>query len=478
MNISFLYSGGTQCSAHCVTPSKVLGKDIDIDAEITEAHNGNGRVVKEVPCDRLLLVDTCLGLDRLKTVSSDCSFYIPENKDELNDAKLVLKELMERKIFVLTEAKRPNIQGIKEECRKSFYTPEGTLINERFALRNLSPLQMSEAGLKFVGDSSNDKTQCYFDYDHALYYWEDNDDPVGEHVRIYEHLCIDDIKYQIPILSSANGEEIKGDAYHLVMPEGGEGCVGLYCNAATILSHTGAPIKQITSKELLADIDRAKIENVKADLEKKLTLQQIDGEYLDLLKQLLTLDHFSGLFREYDQALQDFVALLARYKPQLQDDKVADVESVLASLKLSPVKIEVESAVGKLANLKMVKASSELLGHLPEKIREAGKSAMESTALDDLSRFASRQSGVHFLDDFLNDLVSTGKLGYLCSGNYFKSDKRNENLMEIVEKGGDLTATLVNISERIHSLVKPYLPVERETSSFYVKDLIKRFESM
>ncbi|WP_257265596.1 hypothetical protein [Endozoicomonas sp. ONNA2] len=187
-------------------------------------------------------------------------------------------------------------------------------------------------------------------------------------------------------------------------------------------------------------------------MKKKLNSHEIDGEYFDLLKQSLILQYFSGLFREFDQGIQEFIDRLERYCPELEDCDVAEAKTILTALKSSTVKKEAEAAVEKLANMEMLKVTGKLSGYLPKQI-EAGKSAMKLSALDDPGRFASHQSGRFFCDDFFNELVLNGKLGSLFSDNYFKSDKRNENLMQMLENGAELTATLVRISKKIRSLV-------------------------
>ncbi|WP_257265597.1 baculoviral IAP repeat-containing protein [Endozoicomonas sp. ONNA2] len=269
MNISFLCSMGDQVGTGCATPHNIVGKEINIPAESKKAHWGNGRVVIEVPGDQILLVNTCLGYDHLKTISPDYSFFRPVNDDQLNDVKPYLNELIKRKIIVLTEVKRPDIQDIKEDCRKSFYTPEGELFNKKFNQRNLSPLRMGEAGLKFVGDKSHDWTQCCVNPNHILHLWEESDDPVAEHLRHCQRSCIDDMKYKIPVLSAIAGEEIKEKAYHVLMADGPEERSGGFCNSATVLSHPGAPLKIIASRDVFSVIDHAKLDKMKAFLEKK-----------------------------------------------------------------------------------------------------------------------------------------------------------------------------------------------------------------
>ena len=132
MYIDLISSRDTQFGQTCLSPFMLPGEWVDISEESGNIVrvSGWGRVVVEVPENRALLVANCRNDGDLKIVSDDCQFVTPNNDDEWEVFKPILKELAQRGVFVLTEF---NLPAIKEKCRQSYYSSsDGTVINEVF----------------------------------------------------------------------------------------------------------------------------------------------------------------------------------------------------------------------------------------------------------------------------------------------------------------------------------------------------------
>lgn len=467
MIISFLYTDSDQCSFRCKTPDTIPGDVIDIKKEIPERAPYEPfqlikifeRVTKEVPDNKLLFLDTCHGHHNLKAVSNDCSFFIPENEDELEKIKPYIKDLLKRKIFVLTEVKRTDmVEAIRETCRKSFYMDDGTLINKKFAKNNLSPIKMAESGFKFVGDEKSDSTQCYFSWLHKFSEWEDTDDPTKEHYGACPS-CYNNLKYILPTITSKTEQETTGKTYQLIMPNSADDRPGSYCNKAIILSPPDIPVKQIGWEKMLAEMDLAKLDQLQASIEEKQDTRNIDHEHLDLLRQSLILKHFSGLFRKLDQSTHEFISVLEScIKNPSISNNIVIAHQVLSHLKSNPIKKETESTVATLANLEQTKAIAKLYENLSGKIFLDIKSKIEDTIKQELNELSCKYIGRRFIHDYFNDAVLNARFGSLFMDDYFTAPEKNENLMKLSQKGNELLECLNNISDKIHDLLEQHKP--------------------
>ena len=466
MNISFLckspfeiYSRYNRYRPATIVP----GKDIEIPSELISKFGAFGHTVKDMPSDQVLLVDTRWA--RLRIVSDDCQFTMPANDNEWEVAKSFYKELAKRRVLVVSEAgyKCPDLLGIKAKCRKSFYSPiDGILINKKFESGDLTPEKMAEAGIKFVGDALSDTTECYFHPSHQISEWSETDRPISRHYEHYGCLCIEKVKYKIPVLSDAHGQIIPVQPYKVYIRNDNFSSV---CHDAFLITHSGAPIKIAPWSDIMSMIDDIRLAVVESSIsEARDTGNATGAKYFELLKESVILTHFSSLLRDCECVKHDFISQLQKYKTELlAPADIATADGLLAGLSSCSVLTEVEDAVNKLVAPELVKQNAIRLGFLPAATHKAISSSMELVATKELQELADSYQKRYFIDDFFNGLVKDGTLGCLFTSDYFNSSKRNETLMSLLAKGTEFLQLLVRNSEVIRELLEPYMCQQLET---------------
>ena len=460
MNITFLCET-IRYGSQCTSASHVPGEEIEISSETSSNFSVNGRVVKGVPSDRVLLLDTCWG-GRLKIVSDDCQFVMPTNNDEWSVVKPILRKLAERRVLVVSEVNYqcPDILAAIDECRKSFYSPsDGTLINKKFEWDNLTPEKMAEAGLMFVGDVSTDTTMCYFNKKHLLYSWRESDTPRDLHLYRFNPLCIYDVKYKIPVLSSEDGQKVPVQAYEVSMHSGD---LNRICDKSFLISHSGAPIKVVSLSEIISIVNDAMQTEINSCLlEHRENGMAIDSQYFELLKQSISLTHFFGLLRDFKSIKYAFITELQRYKTHLHTTAdLATADGLLEKLKSSSLTAEVGEIVKQLAALELVNENSIRLSFLPSATHKGISSSMELVARQELKKLADSYGQRYFVGDFLNGLIQDWTLCRIFASDCADSPQRSEELISLLAKGTELTQLLVRISEVIKELLEPFVVEE------------------
>ena len=441
----------------------VPGEEIEMFSESSSNFGSNGRVVKDVPSDRVLLLDTCWR-GSLKIISDDCQFVMPTNGDEWQVVKPILKELAERRVFVLSESRYEYSDlrslAIIEECRKSFYSPsDGGLINNTFERDNLSPEKMAEAGFMFAGGPEKDFTVCYFDKGHKICFWDQSDDPKARHLAHYDCLSMELAKNRICIQSVADGRIIPVQLYKVhVSPESH----GHTCDEIVLITHSGAPIKIVPWSDIMSNDNVTAQAVIKSSLlAKRNTGKTADSECFELFKQSISLTHFSGLLRDYESVNHDFITELQCYKTKLHDSAdLATADGLLEGLKSHSVVAEVNETVKQLATLNLVNEKAIQLRFLPSATHKTISFGMKLMATKELQEFANTYGQRYFVDDFLNGLVKNGTLGCLFTSDYFNTSKRCEKLISLLAKGTELTQLLIRISEVIRELLEPFVVEE------------------
>lgn len=456
MNITFLCKRTLQLGIRCPTFSIVPGEEIDVSAELKDKLRVNGRVVKDVPHNRVLLLDTCCG-GRLKAVYEDCQFFVPTNDDEWEAVKPILKELAERRVLVLSEIdEQIDLLDIKEQCRKSFYLQNGQLINKKFEQENLTPEKMAEAGLMFVGDRSRDNTSCYFEAGHLFRDWGPSDEPKARHFIRYRYLCVDDQNYKTSILSDADGQKVPVQAYKVNMrpvPSGHN------CSSAILVTHFGAPVKLSAWSDIVSPVEAATLARIESSIQvNTATGITANRECFELLKQSIYIASFSSLLRDYHCVSHGFISQLQDYKNELHSPaELTTADALLEKLSLSTaLRAEVMHVVNKLAALRLVKEIAGQLACLPSAMHKAVISAMELCAAKELQEFAGSYEQRFFINDCLNGLVKDGSLGCLFTSGYFNAPERCEKLMSLLAKGTEFLHILVSISEAIKESLEPF----------------------
>lgn len=451
MYIELFPSRKTEFGQTCLSPFMLPGEAVDIYEESGNiVRFSNGRVVVEVPENRALFVASCCNDRYLKIVSDDCQFVTPDNDDEWEVVKPILKELAQRGVFVLTEF---NLPAIKEKCRQSYYSSsDGTLINEVFGGGKIAPEKMGELGLMFAGDASNQITKCYFDPTHQLKDWTFCD--WSEY--IYHDYC-SCIRYKtllVPVLSTKDGQSVPIQMYDVNMPPK---CSCLCSHF--LVTHPCAPIKISPLSEVMSKVDAATLVVVDASIsEQRETEKKIDHAHFELLRKSIYLSNFSGLLRHYEDVYGDFTTQFREYKKGLDTPADhANADNLLRELASCSVLTEVEETVRKLATLQLVKEHTIRLDFLLAATNKSIDFGMTLLAINDLQELADSYEQKYFADDCLNELVTRSTFGCVCTGEYFGASERNdERIMSLSAKATELLQVLAGISETIKKLLKPF----------------------
>ena len=446
---------GVPCLTHDSTP----GSEISVPKGL---HYCNGNlVIKRVPADARLLVDAC-GLFRVKVLDPASTLLLLNNEHELDDVEPILADLRARKIIVVEPVDRVDKVAIKEELRKSFYDSGGALINSRFALPGLSPGEMAEAGFGFFGDVSDDSVQCHHDASHVQANWQSGDHPVEKHFASYACRCFDQSPYNLPFLSDDQGNDITGHMYQVIDRSN----TTIYCRRALVLARRDLPVNEATLKTLELDIDTLYLNKVNLALKRKERTCQIDEGYFALRRQLVSVSHFTRLFRTFKWLRDDYVDLLSCFKQRLQvAEQVAVAERTAVSLLACPVGKEIKDVVSALVGLEKARWQEDKQKHAGRFARRnfwavrlgVGDQQTRKSAEAVLAVLAEVYASNFFCDVFLNELVETGSLGCLFSDGYFTSTTRDEVLIELLEKGTDLTGVLADIAAKLRELTGPFL---------------------
>ena len=466
MNIAFPFKRNAGFHGKCSSSSIVPGESVDISSELGHAIRVSGRVVKkEVPRNRVLLVDNCWGGGFLKIVSDDCQFVMPDNDHQWQVVKPILEQLAQRKVLVLTEL---NLPAIKERCRKSFYSlSDGTLINNKFKGDNLAPEKMAEAGLVFAGDASNDTTTCYFDPKHQHRNWGQRDEP-SKVADLFCCSCMEIMAHKVAVLSTEDGQAVPVQIYNVMRPESSNN----YCKSATLVSHCGAPIKILPFSEVMPKVDA--VSRDMADLLIRGYREAgkiIDKACFKSIKDSIHLTHFSGLLRDYESVNLDFTTQLQGYKNELHTlTDLAVADHLLKELTLSSVMTEVEEIITKLATLQMAKETLIRLKFLPAATHKSFSDSIELVAIKELQELADAYQQKYFVDACLNGLVINGTLGCIFTDDYFNASERSEKLMSLLAKGNELLRVLINISDVIKKVLEPFMVQSAEPVDLQARD--------
>ena len=463
MHITFPFQRHAKFHGRCSSSSTVPGELVDISAELGHAIRVSGRVVKEVPKDRVLLVDNCWGGGFLKIVSDDCQYVMPDNDHQWQVVKPILEQLAQRKVLVMTEF---NLPAIKEKCLKSFYSSDGTLINNTFKKESVAPEIMAEAGLVFAGDASNVTMTCYFDPEHQISNRAQGDKPSKPPVSIRCN-CMKSMVHKVSVLSTEDGQTVPVQLYNVMRPDSSNTC----CKSATLVTHCGAPIKILSFSEVMPIVDAVSRDMADVSIRAySAGVKRIDQLLLESIKQSIHFTHFSGLLRDYERANQDFATQLQGCENELHSSELAITDNLLKELAYNSVVTEVAETVKKLANLRMVKETAMRLNLLPA-VFDSIRVSVEHVTLKELQELADSYAHKYFVDENLNSLVTDGTSGCLIIDNHVNYSK-SEKLKSLLAKGSELLQILIGISDEIKRVLKPFMVQSAESCDLQARDKV------
>ena len=463
MNITFPIPRQSKFHGRCSSSSTVPGELVDISAELGHAIRVSGRVVKEVPKDRVLLVDNCWGGGFLKIVSDDCQYVMPDTDHQWQVVKPILEPLAQRKVLVMTEF---NLPAIKEKCRKSFYSSDGTVINNTFTLEGLAPAKMAESGLVFAGDASNATITCYFDPKHQLSNREQGDEPSKSPV-FNRCNCMKSMVHRVTVLSTEDGQRVPVRLYKVMRHESSKNC----CEGATLVTHCGVPIKILSFSEVMPIVDAVSRDIADVSIRGySASVKMIDQLCLKSIKQSIHFTHFSGLLRDYERVKHDFTAQLQECRDELHNSELAITDNVLKELAFNSVVAEVAETVKKLADWQMVKKTAMRL-NLPTATYDSIKGTIEHVALKELKEWADFYTHNYFVDENLNSLVTDGAPGCFYIDKHV-NDLKSEKLKSLLAIGSELLQILIGISDVTKRVLKPFMVQSVESCDLQARDKV------
>ena len=441
--------GASEC---CQTFERLPGQRIEI-TKTPEHHLG---ILKDFPGNQPLLFDCCNFHDRFKLISPECSVFVYSNQIDLQQVMPLITLLRQRNIMVVREVERNSSITIIKQLRNSFYHNDGSLIHNCFADEKISPETMAKAGFIFCGDKDSDSVRCYFDHSVEISNWALclQQDLTPEHMHQLRCSCLGfkNPRFSLPYMVSRFGEDLTGKTYRLM---GNNDCQ-FDCREIVVLSYSSCILKQIGACEFMSHIDRIRLEDIKQAIDFKATIRLKDRDYYDQLQQSLILAHFTKPLRQFGLSSQQYAELLEVARMDIPEDRYCQIKAITTSM-LSLVKTEVAMVLEKLVNLKKSELDSVALDYLGDHLLTAGRQVMAKCATDALAELARNYVTRLFMDDFLNDLLSNDQLTRGVSAVPFDTRKKKQTLGRLTEKGFELNQLLRDISQRIKTLLKPFL---------------------
>ena len=435
---------------YCQTFERLPGQCV----QITKVSGGHSGIVKDFRGDQPLLFDNCNYRGRCKLVSPETSFFVYTNQVDLQQFLPLVTLLQQRNILVVQEMEG-NTSSLINDLRNTFYREDGSLIHNSFANELLSPAAMAEAGFFYCGDELSDSVRCYFQHSVEIRNWDSyfRQDLSPENVHSLRCSCsgVHILKSYLPRVLSTSGEDLSGKTYRLM---GSDDCL-FDCREIVVLLYTDCALKQIGGGEFMLNVDRVRLQDIKQINDYKATIRLKDREYYDQLQQYLLIAHFAQPLRQLEYGSQEYIELLDDAKSALPEDYYCQTKAAATSL-LPSVKTEVVKVLEKLVNVDKSELDSATLDYLGEAFLAAGREVMAKRAKEDLAELASSYDKRLFLDDFLNDLLSTDPLSENLLA--VRHDTIKEQVTtQLTEKGSELNQSLRDVSREIKRLLEPYL---------------------
>ena len=419
----------------------------------------------EVSCSGRLLVDGCGGL-RVKILDPDITLLTVAQRHELDTVRPFLDNLRARKIIVVEPFEPANKSATKEELRKSGHHCDDSLKNSLLSVLGPSVSETDEMVRNFFAYAIASLGKCNHDPSYAAAGFDLVDDAGRKHhIAIRCQLCHPPANYP-PLLTDQSGNDVTGQMYRVI----DDANTALHCRQALVLTHRDLPITQVTLHTSGVDIYALQLNKIDDSLKAKEEAGLIDEEYYALREEFLLVRDFTGLPQAFTRLREEYIALLNTHKVKLATEQVAVAlaEHVAASLLASPVIEEIKGVVSALVGLEKAQWQED-------KQKQAGESERQNSQSDNykeksydpearksaealLTELAEVYNDNYFSDVFLHRVIATGSLGCIFSDDYFSSKEKNEVLIQLMEKGTDLTGVLASIAKNLHDLTEPFLP--------------------
>lgn len=474
MNVTFackhrpgIAYNGEYSSERMVQASFYQGFGKVVQADRSVCLGKSGIVTRSVRAGRPILVDLCTGRDCLVEMSLSNRYIVAKNDWHKRAWLPTVRWLQERRVYVLTEVQRTDLEAIKARLCQSYYQPDGkTLINPRF-VGDLSPAIMAEAGMRYL---KGDWVRCHYGY-------------LGRCSRIFDkwprdgcgspqacHLaecgrepCIELKKYHYPVLTSGAGEDITDKIYKMVIPGGVAGHSQMGCNSAFVVTPKGYQLPQLDRQDLERKIKLAATHQARLRVRNQVRAGYLGGAGFDRkVRWVIRVEHFDPYLSAVGQKIDRFKACLEQFVGSVSEDGdnrafKSDITKLADLLVMSVVDEEVATVIDQVTVFEQVCVSTRELRHLPDSVRIAGVLAMLREAKDGLDKLYWQYSDRYFSNDFFHQIADTGDV----SGLFQKYQRHicgttTRDKMELITARTELRASLVNIHTKIKDLLSAY----------------------
>ena len=423
-----------------------------------------GIVVRRVSADCPILVDLCTGRDCLVEMDPSSRYVIAGNDWHKRSHLAVVKWLMGRRIYVLTEVRRTDLDEVKAQLRQSYYQQDGkTVINPRF-VGDLSPAIMAESGMRYL---NGNQVECHYSYlGHCpkLSNWLEYGSPQACHFEACGRAsCIELKKYRHPVLTSEAGDDITDNTYKMVVPGGVAGHSTTSCHSAFVVTPRGYQLPQLDRQELQREIALAKAQQARLRIRSHVRAGHVGSAGFDQkIRKIIRVEHFDPYLCTIGQNINRFMVCLERFAESVPEDvdKQAlgiDITSVANLLVMPVVEAEVAVVIDQIVAFEKIFACARGLCHLPEPVRRAGVLAMLKVVEDELDRLCRLYSDYYFANDFFHQIADTGDVfGLFHKYQQLMYESTIETKVELIAARNELNVGLLGVHAKIMELLSVY----------------------
>ncbi len=436
------------------------------------------RVVWAVSSGHPILVDSCRGSEHI--VEMDLSSRYVVVGEEMRRSKFypTIKRLFERKIYTLTEVERPDLDAVKSKLVKSYYSNDGKLRDSTFE-HNLSPINMAEAGIGFVGDWF---VYCHYcRYRHNGCYLRHHDplmplsvwsgcqsSPEIMHQKLFKRPpCIEFKKYHYPVLMTESGEDVTGATYRMIIPGAVGGHTKTGCSSSVLVTEKNyeLPVLDLDSQEIKHEVELANIERLKQRIRFMARRSKFGLScFTEKVQQVIYRVHFKPLFVQLTLETDRFIRLLNQFQVQVADEEDKEdikekKEGITMSLRETGIEKEVDEFVKVITDYEMISTFPKVIKHCADSESvERSKAIDRAIVEEELAKLDGIYSSQYFLDNFFNGSVCSADFNDFFY-NYQRYFWNKSDSSQVIVDMNDARTELLKSINAVHIKVKELLSI-------------------
>ncbi|MGI2029359.1 hypothetical protein [Endozoicomonas acroporae] len=432
-----------------------------------------GRIVRAVSCDHPILVDPCRVGRCLVEMDLSSRYMVVGDAWCGTDFQGIVRSLSEKRIYVLTEVQRHDVNAVKPMIENSYYTDDGELEDTTFT-DNLSPANMAEAGIQFLRDGV---VGCHYAYIgcHKHYMnisseWHGcQTTPTLRHQELFNGPpCIELKKYQFPMLTNESGEDATGATYRMLIPGGVGGHPQAGCNAAMLVTNKNHELPVLNRETAQHEVLLVIIDTLKKKIKNRIEKSNIGIlDFTQQAQQLIYLEHFTPLFSKLQLATERMIMLMKRVQLQLadKDDKDAigkKIDKIAEALKVDGIKKEIGKIIDVITDYEKANFLS-VMTKCPAYLKRVGDiDGMPGLDIieQELVRLSETYSEHFFQDDFFNRVINTSDFDDLFAKFqhlFWNRSDDNKLIVDITASRSELLKSINAVHEKVEELLTIYL---------------------